>query len=78
MFPTDEYFDQLVTLQRIMARACQSVCGIVGETKTETIVTWPACLGDIRKPDDKGAAMWAEVMGLIRSDGLKGVVGRGA
>jgi hypothetical protein len=47
----------------------------LGETKAETIVTWP---GDIRKPDDKGAAMWAEVMELIRSDGLKGVVGRGA
>ena len=79
MFPTDEYRDQLATLQRIMARACQSVCGIPGGTKAETIVPWPACLGDVRKPDDKGFAMWAEVMGLIQGDqDVKRGAGRGA
>jgi DNA polymerase-1 len=75
MFPTEDYQDHLATLRRIMSRACQSVCGIPGETKAETIVVSPACLGDIRTPDDKGFAMWAEVMSLIRAE--QGVAGRG-
>ena len=67
MFPINEYQDQLATLQRIMARAMQSVCGIPCRTKVETVVTWPNCLGDVRKPSDKGALLWTEIMGLIRS-----------
>jgi DNA polymerase I len=68
MFPTNEYPDQLATLQRIMARASQSVCGIPCRTKAETVVTWPNCLGDTRQPTGKGAVLWAEIMGLIRSE----------
>jgi hypothetical protein len=45
----------------------QSVCGIPCRTKVETVVTWPNCLGDVRKPSDKGALLWTEIMGLIRS-----------
>jgi hypothetical protein len=67
MFPTSEYHEQLATLQRIMARASRSVCGIPCATKTETIVSWPDCLGDTRKPTDKGALLWTEIQGLIRS-----------
>jgi len=67
MFPVKEYQDQLAVLQRIMARASQSVCGIPCRTKVETVVIWPNCLGDVRKPTDKGALLWTEIMGLIRS-----------
>jgi hypothetical protein len=67
MFPTNEYRDQLNTLQRIMARASVSVCGIPCGTKAETIVSWPDCLGDVRKDTVKGQLLWAEIQGLIRS-----------
>ena len=67
MFPANEYRDQVAILQQIMARAMQSVSGIPCRTKVETVVAWPNCLGDVRKPTDKGASMWAEIMGLIRN-----------
>jgi hypothetical protein len=70
MFPVNEYQDQLATLQRIMSRAMQSACGIPCRTKVETVVTWPNCLGDVRKPTDKGMLLWTEIMGLIRGGEL--------
>jgi len=70
MFPVNEYQDQLATLQRIMSRAMQSACGIPCRTKVETVVTWPNCLGDVRKPTDKGMLLWTEIMGLIRGGQL--------
>lgn len=35
--------------------------------EVSAIVRWPQCLGDVRKPDAKGQAMWTEVRELIRS-----------
>jgi hypothetical protein len=58
-------------MREIMVRAGAAVTGGLPITvSVEAVVPWPRCLGDVRKPKDKGAAMWAEVAGLI-SGGLQ-------
>ena len=44
----------------------------VGITK-EHVVCYPQCLGDVRRPTDKGQAMWLEIQQLIESGNLKEV-----
>ena len=58
-------------MREIMVRAGAAVTGGLPITvSVEAVVPWPMCLGDVRDPKDKGAAMWAEVAGLI-SGGLQ-------
>jgi DNA polymerase I len=53
-------------MQEIMVRAGAAVTGgLPIRVSVSAVVPWPLCLGDVRKPKDKGAATWAEVWGLI-------------
>jgi hypothetical protein len=53
-------------MRQIMIQVGTAVTGglPIGVT-VEYVVRWPHCLGDVRKPDDKGQVMWEEVKGLI-------------
>jgi hypothetical protein len=57
----------------IMIEAGRQVAGIPVRVKVEAVVRWPQCLGDVRKPDAKGQAMWREVRDLILNGGLQKV-----
>jgi hypothetical protein len=41
--------------------------GLEIPVEVSAVVRWPQCLGDVRKPDAKGQAMWTEIRQLIRS-----------
>jgi DNA polymerase I-like protein with 3'-5' exonuclease and polymerase domains len=49
----------------IMRRAGRAVAGIPVGVETEAVVRWPDCLGDVRKPSEKGQATWLEINRLI-------------
>jgi hypothetical protein len=70
MAPASEIEDVIATMKRIMIRASELVTGglSIGVT-VEALVRAPHCLGDVRKTNDKGQAMWAEVKELV-SGGL--------
>jgi hypothetical protein len=34
------------------------------------VVRYPQCLGDVRKPEAKGQALWVEIKNLINSGAL--------
>jgi hypothetical protein len=34
-------------------------------------VRWPQCLGDVRKPNDRGQATWNEIKDLLRGGRLQ-------
>ena len=70
MAPASEIEDVIATMKRIMTRASELVTGglPIGVT-VEALVPAPHRLGDVRKPKDKGHAMWSEVKGLM-TDGL--------
>ena len=54
-------------MREIMVQAGTAVTGgLPIRVSVSAVVPWPMCLGDVRKPKDKGAAMWAEVWGLIQ------------
>jgi DNA polymerase I len=53
-------------MSEIMEQAGAAVTGgLPIRVSVSAVVPWPMCLGDVRGPKDKGAAMWAEVLGLI-------------
>jgi len=54
-----------------MTEAGRLVSGIPIRVKVEAVVRWPQCLGDVRKPDAKGQALWVEVKNLINSGALR-------
>jgi hypothetical protein len=68
----------IARMSEIMTEAGRLVAGIPIRVKVAAVVRWPQCLGDVRKPDGKGQAMWCEVRELIRGGGLqKGLLGFG-
>jgi hypothetical protein len=66
MAPLDELDATIERMREIMIQASIAVTGgLPIGVSVEYVVRWPHCLGDVRKPDDKGQAMWNEVRGLI-------------
>jgi len=72
--PLDELDTTIARMSEIMTEAGRLVAGIPIRVKVEAVVRWPQCLGDVRKPDAKGQAMWCEVRELVRNGGLQKVV----
>jgi DNA polymerase I len=69
MAPLRELRDAFGTMAKIMVRASAVITGgleIPVEKSFE--VRWPDCLGDVRKPQAKGQALWAEIKGLVRGE----------
>jgi hypothetical protein len=55
-----------------MVRASNAVTGGLDiPVEVSAVVRWPQCLGDARKPDAKGQAMWLEVRNLVRGGELR-------
>jgi hypothetical protein len=74
--PLAELNGAITEMSRIMVRASTVITGgleIPVEVSDSAVVRWPQCLGDVRKPDAKGQAMWTDIKGLIRSDALRQV-----
>jgi hypothetical protein len=71
--PLDELDTTIAHMSEIMTEAGRLVAGIPIRVKIEAVVRWPQCLGDVRKLDDKGQAMWCEVRELVRNGGLQKV-----
>ena len=72
--PLPQLDDAIATMSTIMVRASKVITGgleIPVEVSAE--VRWPQCLGDVRKSDAKGQAMWNEIQELVRSRGLRAV-----
>jgi DNA polymerase I-like protein with 3'-5' exonuclease and polymerase domains len=68
MAPLTELDDAIATMTRLMVRAGEAVTGGLKVPVEETArVPWPLCLGDVRKPDAKGQAMWNEIKSLLQS-----------
>jgi DNA polymerase-1 len=63
--PLDDLDDAVATTIRLMERAGEAVAGIRIPVGKPTIVRWPQRLGDVRKPDAKGQALWLEIEGLV-------------
>jgi hypothetical protein len=40
------------------------------EVSESAVVRYPQCLGDVRKPEAKGQALWVEIKNLINSGAL--------
>ena len=59
-------------MTEIMTEAGRLVTGgLPIKVKVEAVVRWPRCLGDVRKPEAKGQAMWCEVRELVRNGSLQ-------
>jgi hypothetical protein len=71
--PLDELDTTIARMSEIMTEAGRLVAGIPIRVKVEAVVRWPQCLGDVRKPDAKGQAIWCEVRELVRDGGLQKV-----
>jgi DNA polymerase-1 len=69
--PLSELDDAIATMKGIMERAGREIPGIPIPVEIAAVVRWPQCLGDVRKPDAKGQAMWNEVKSLLRSGTLQ-------
>jgi hypothetical protein len=70
--PLSELDDAIATMSRLMVRASAAITGgLEIPVEVSAVVRWPDCLGDVRKPDAKGQAMWLEVRDLIRSGVLR-------
>jgi DNA polymerase I-like protein with 3'-5' exonuclease and polymerase domains len=68
--PLDELDDAIATMTKIMLRAGRAIAGLEIPVEVTAVVRWPQCLGDVRKPDAKGQALWIEIKDLIRSGAL--------
>lgn len=67
MAPLSELADVVGTMSALMVKASEMVTGgLAIRVKEAARVPWPLCLGDVRKPDAKGQAMWAEIKGLLQ------------
>jgi DNA polymerase I len=72
MAPLPELDVTIERMREFMRRASMAVTGgYAARTKVEYVVRYPYCLGDVRKPDDRGQAMWTEVNALIDSGQLR-------
>jgi hypothetical protein len=66
MAPLPELDDAIATMTAIMVRASEIVTGGLKIPVEKTAqIPWPLCLGDVRKPDAKGQAMWLEIKSLL-------------
>jgi DNA polymerase-1 len=74
MAPLAELDDAIATMSTLMVKASRVVAGIDIPVEETARVPWPLCLGDVRKPDAKGQAMWIEIKGLLQG-GLQQVRG---
>jgi DNA polymerase-1 len=63
--PLAELDDAITTMRGIMLRAGEAVAGIPIPVDVSVVVRWPQCLGDVRKIDAKGQAMWREIKDLV-------------
>ena len=63
--PLREFDDAIATMKELMLRAGEAVAGILIPVDVSAEVRWPHCLGDTRKPDAKGQAMWREIESLV-------------
>jgi len=68
--PLDELDDAITTMTKSMLRAGRAIAGLEIPVEVAAVVRWPQCLGDVRKPDAKGQALWLEIKDLIRSGAL--------
>jgi hypothetical protein len=68
--PLPELDNAIAEMTRIMVRAGRAIASIDIPVEVGAVVRWPQCLGDVRKPDAKGQAMWLEIKQLIRSGAL--------
>ena len=71
MAPLAELDDTIAAMTEIMLKAGRAVAGITIPVDVSAEVRWPQCLGDVRKPKDKGHAMWIEMQALIDSGALQ-------
>jgi len=70
--PLAELDDAIATMSRLMVRASTVITGgLEIPVEGSVVVRWPQCLGDVRRPDAKGQAMWEEVRGLLRDGQLR-------
>src|SRR5262249_22934615 len=69
--PLDEVDPTIARMTEIMVAAGRLVAGIPIRVKVAAVVRWPQCLGDVRKPDAKGQAMWCEIRELVRNGELR-------
>jgi hypothetical protein len=61
-------------MSAIMVRASTVITGgLEIPVEVSAKVRWPQCLGDVRKSDAKGQAMWNEIKELVRSRNLRAV-----
>jgi hypothetical protein len=73
MSPLAELDDAIAAMTRIMVRAGNMVTGGIDlpvEVSESAVVRYPQCLGDVRKPEAKGQALWVEIKNLINSGAL--------
>lgn len=67
--PLAELDDAIATMSRIMIRAGAAVAdGLEIRIEVSADVRWPYCLGDVRKEDAKGQALWNEIKCLVYED----------
>ena len=70
--PLDELDDAIATMSGLMVRASNVVTGGLDiPVEVSAVVRAPQCLGDVRKPDAKGQAMWSEIKELVRGEVLQ-------
>jgi DNA polymerase-1 len=70
--PLPDLDDAIVTMTRIMIRAGNVITGGLDiPLGVKAVVRYPQCLGDVRKPDAKGQAMWTEIKDLVHGGGLQ-------
>src|SRR5262249_38972398 len=71
MAPLAELDDAIAEMARIMVRAGNVITdGLDLPVEVSAVVRYPDCLGDVRKPDAKGQALWTEIKNLINSGAL--------
>jgi DNA polymerase-1 len=74
--PLVELDDAIATMTALMAKAGRIITGgLEIPVEVAAVVRWPQCLGDVRRPDAKGQAMWLEVRDLVRGGALQRRVG---
>jgi DNA polymerase I len=70
--PLVDLDDTIAAMKGIMLRAGREITGgLEIPVEVSAVVRYPQCLGDVRKPDAKGQAMWVEIKDLVRGGGLR-------
>jgi DNA polymerase-1 len=74
--PLAELDDAIAAMTQLMLRASKVVTGGLDiPVELSAVVRGPHCLGDVRKPDAKGQAMWCEIRDLIHGGVLQQQLG---